>query len=106
MITIFEGLVPNSLGDMESRMMMSKNLVSCSRRLGKSASSNVERKKRKVTFKHLYFKANDASLLRKIISRTFHSYNIGPYIKLAKTCLIPHFNYVATSSNFSSMQQE
>jgi len=28
MITLFEGLVPSSLGDMESRIMMSKNLVS------------------------------------------------------------------------------
>ena len=28
MITLFEGSVPNSLGDMESRIMMSKNLVS------------------------------------------------------------------------------
>lgn len=41
--------------------LMSKNLVSWSRRLGKSTSSNVERKKRKVTFKHFHFKANDAS---------------------------------------------
>jgi len=64
MITLFEGSVLSSLGDMESRIMMSNNLVSRSRSPRKSTSSNVERKEIKVTFKHLYFKANDASFSR------------------------------------------
>ena len=55
MITLFEGPHPNSLGNMESRIIMKKDLVSCSRRLQKSTSSNVRGKRRKVTFKHLYF---------------------------------------------------
>ena len=52
MITLFEGPTPDSLGDMDSRTIMKKDLVSCTRRLQKSTSSNIRGKRRKVTFNH------------------------------------------------------
>ena len=47
MITLFEGVVPASLGDMDSRIIMKKDLVSCSRRLQKSTSSMLEEREEK-----------------------------------------------------------
>ena len=53
MITLFEGPVPDALGDMDSRIIMNKDSESCSRRPRKSTSSNVRGKRRKVTFNNL-----------------------------------------------------
>ena len=61
---------------------MSKNLVSWSRRLEKSTSSNIGVERRIRDFQAFILPAKGASLSRKYISRTFHSYDIGPYIKI------------------------